>query len=58
MPIVVSLKVGPACIAPASTDPDQYIDKEAGIMGWGTATGNKRFLFTRHSGLYVFMILY
>ena len=35
MPIVISNKVGPVCLPPASTDPDQYVDQAAAVMGWG-----------------------
>ena len=41
MPVILSLKVAPACVAPASTDPDQYVDQTAVVMGWGPS-GNEK----------------
>jgi hypothetical protein len=38
--VVLSRSVAPACLPPASSDPDQYADKKAIILGWGTA-GNE-----------------
>ncbi len=37
---MLSRSVAPACLPPASSDPDQYADKKAIILGWGTA-GNE-----------------
>ncbi len=34
-PVVLSKTVAPVCLPPASTDPDQYVDKPAVILGWG-----------------------
>ncbi|XP_046648316.1 chymotrypsinogen A-like isoform X4 [Daphnia pulicaria] len=39
-PVVLSRSVAPACLPPASSDPDQYADKKAIILGWGTADIN------------------
>ncbi|XP_046457592.1 chymotrypsinogen A-like [Daphnia pulex] len=39
-PVVISRSVAPACLPPASSDPDQYADKKAIILGWGTADIN------------------
>ncbi|XP_046457506.1 chymotrypsinogen A-like [Daphnia pulex] len=35
-PVAISKTVGPACLPPASSDPDQYVEENAIIMGWGT----------------------
>ncbi|EFX78171.1 hypothetical protein DAPPUDRAFT_320659 [Daphnia pulex] len=39
-PVVISRSVAPACLPVASTDPDQYADQKAIILGWGTADIN------------------
>jgi hypothetical protein len=39
--VIFSKTVGPVCLPPASTDPDQYSDLDAVALGWGTA-GNVR----------------
>ncbi len=39
-PVVLSKTVAPVCLPPASTDPDQYVDQDAIILGWGG--GNER----------------
>ncbi|XP_046648315.1 transmembrane protease serine 11D-like isoform X3 [Daphnia pulicaria] len=36
-PVIFSKTVGPVCLPPASTDPDQYSDLDAVALGWGTA---------------------
>jgi hypothetical protein len=43
-PVVFSRIVSPVCLAPASTEIDQYADKRAAIMGWGLA-GKHKLLF-------------
>jgi hypothetical protein len=39
--VVLSRTVAPACLPPASADPDQYVDQDAILLGWGEP-GNKR----------------
>ncbi len=34
-PVVLSRTVTPACLPPASIDPDQYVDQDAILLGWG-----------------------
>ena len=36
MPVVLSKTVSTVCLAPASTDPDQYQDQAAIVLGWDT----------------------
>ncbi|EFX78169.1 hypothetical protein DAPPUDRAFT_305245 [Daphnia pulex] len=36
VPVIFSKTVGPVCLPPASTDPDQYTDQHAVTLGWGT----------------------
>jgi hypothetical protein len=51
--VTLSRTVSPACLPPPSTDPDQYIDQPALILGWGE-TGALMIVFptkrytTRH----------
>jgi hypothetical protein len=33
-PVVLSKTVVPVCLPPESTDPDQYADQDAIILGW------------------------
>jgi hypothetical protein len=41
-PVVLFRTVAPACFPPAaSTDPDQYVDQDAILLGWGEPS-NKR----------------
>ena len=47
MPVVLSKTVSTVCLAPASTDPDQYQDQAAIVLGWdtpaaGPSTGRRR----------------
>ena len=46
MPVVLSKTVSTVCLAPASTDPDQYQDQAAIVLGWDTpaaaAAGRRR----------------
>jgi hypothetical protein len=35
MPVILSRNIAPACLPAASTDPDQFSDKDAAVMGWG-----------------------
>nr|CAH0106883.1 unnamed protein product [Daphnia galeata] len=37
-PVIYSDAISPVCLPPASTDPDQYADQIAAIMGWGAST--------------------
>jgi hypothetical protein len=37
-PVPYSNAISPVCLAPSSTNPDQYAEKEAAVMGWGTLT--------------------
>ncbi|XP_046457647.1 transmembrane protease serine 11D-like [Daphnia pulex] len=37
-PVVLSRSVAPACLPVASTDPDQFVDQDAVILGWGGGT--------------------
>jgi chymotrypsin/suppressor of tumorigenicity protein 14 len=39
-PVVLSRSVAPACLPVASTDPDQFVDQDAIILGWGGGTEN------------------
>nr|CAH0106837.1 unnamed protein product [Daphnia galeata] len=35
-PVIFSRSVAPICLPPTSADPDQYADRDALILGWGT----------------------
>jgi hypothetical protein len=39
--VAISKTVGHACLPPASSDPDQYVEENAMIMGWGTEGNDK-----------------
>ena len=36
-PVIVSRSVSPVCLPPASADSDQYADKRAILLGWGSS---------------------
>jgi hypothetical protein len=38
-PVPYSNAISPVCLAPSSTNLDQYAEKEAAVMGWGTTDG-------------------
>ncbi|EFX60671.1 hypothetical protein DAPPUDRAFT_276202, partial [Daphnia pulex] len=40
-PVDLSRTVAPVCLPTASTDPDQFVDQPAVILGWGRAPGSK-----------------
>ncbi|EFX78392.1 hypothetical protein DAPPUDRAFT_105313 [Daphnia pulex] len=42
-PMALSSTVGPVCLAPASTEIDQYADQSAVILGWAIGTTNYPF---------------
>jgi hypothetical protein len=37
MPVVLSKTVSTVCLPAASTDPDNFADQDAAVMGWGVA---------------------
>ncbi len=37
-PVILSKSVALACLPAASTDPDQFVDQDAIILGWGGGT--------------------
>ena len=42
--MVFSKTVVPVCLPPASTDPDQYVDQNAMVMGWAGKTKRGQLL--------------
>jgi Trypsin len=41
-PVVLSRSVATACLPAASADPDQFVDQDAIVLGWGSTDGNER----------------
>ncbi|EFX78393.1 hypothetical protein DAPPUDRAFT_105311 [Daphnia pulex] len=46
-PVVLSRTAVPVCLAPASTEIDQYADQSAVIIGWGTADNSASSTLTQ-----------
>ena len=58
MPVILSASVSTVCLAPGSTDPDQYQDQAAIVLGWeipaassGTGTGTETAATTLQQAL-------